>query len=159
MRILQKIFILFTVVAICSSCGFSKIAEQIEVKGVKNIELKGMTGLAVDAYVDNDSRYNIEMSEAVVELYHNSKKVVQMTQIGESLSPAQSQIYVPTVWRLSNINPRTIPSFVALLSKHDYDDITISYRARFSTKGLSKRISEENVDLTKFMAIFAKEEK
>ncbi len=159
MKMLNKIVVLLVVVAICSSCGFSKLAEQIEVKGLTNFELKGMTGLMVDAIVVNDSRYNIEMSEADVTFYLDSKKMVRLEQVGEALSPAESRSEVSMLWRLSGVDPRAISSFVSLLTKDNYDDITISYTTRFSTKGLSKRISQENVELTKFMAIFARDTK
>lgn len=155
MKIFKKIFLVAIVAILCSSCGFSKIANQVEVKGISNFEMKGMTGLAFDAFIVNESPYNIEMSEAEVTLYQGSKKMVHLIQVGEGVSAKESRENVATLWRISSVDPRMISSFISRLSKRNFDDITISYTVRFSTKGVGRKFSQENIDLKKFIAIFA----
>ncbi|MFI3248329.1 MAG: hypothetical protein R3Y39_04290 [Rikenellaceae bacterium] len=156
MRLLKSILVAVLALAVCSSCGLSKIAQQVEVEGFSKLDLKGMTGLQAAARVTNDSRYDIQMSEAEVTLYHNAKRAVTLTQVGEAISTAETRADVETLWKISGVDPRSISSFVSLLSDRELENMTISYSAKFSVKGLNKRISQENVELQKFMAIFAR---
>lgn len=155
MRWFRSIVVAIISLVICSSCGVSKIADQISVEGLTSLELKGMTGLQIGARVANDSRYNIQMSEAEVTFYHNEKRVVTLTQVGDVVSSAESRAEVMTLWKLSGVNPRSITSLIGQLKVRDIDDITLSYTAQFSVKGLKRRISHENVKLQNFIAIFA----
>lgn len=159
MRWLRSIVVAIISLVICSSCGVSKIADQISVEGLTSLELKGMTGLQIGARVANDSRFNIQMSEAEVTFYHNAKRAVTLTQVGDVVSSGESRSDIVTLWKISGVNPRSISSFIGLLKSRDIDDITISYTAQFSVKGLTRRISHENVKLQNFIAIFADSKK
>ncbi|MFI3289797.1 MAG: hypothetical protein R3Y66_06635 [Rikenellaceae bacterium] len=156
MRALKSIIVAILTLVICSSCGVSNLSKKIEVQGLATLELKGMAGVKADVSVVNDSRHRIKMQEAEVTLYNNSQRVVVLTQVGETIIPAKSSEDLPTLWKISYINQRSIPTLMSSLGKKSFDGFSFDYTARFSTKGISRRISDENVDLQNFMAIFAK---
>ncbi len=156
MKSFKYLFFALVVAIACSSCGVRKIADQVEVTRIAGLSLKGTTGLQVDFGVVNLSKYDITMSEADVTLYHKGKRVVTLTQVGETTSSSMSRGEVRTLWKFSGFDPRSISTYMSMLGGRVYDEMTISYSVRFSAKGIGKRISQENVDLQKFMAIFAK---
>lgn len=158
MKSLKYIFITLVVAIMCSSCGVRKIAEQVEVTRIAGLSLKGTTGLKVDLGVVNLSKYDITMSEAVITLYHKDKCAVTLTQVGDALSQSMHREEVGTLWKISGFDPRSLSTYMSLLGDQVYYEMKISFSARFSTKGISKRISQENVDLQNFMAIFAKKQ-
>lgn len=157
MKALKYIFITLLVAIVCSSCGVRKIPEQVEVTQITGLSLKGLTGLQVDLGVANLSKYDITMSEAIVTLYHHEKRIVTLTQVGESTSKTMTRGEVETLWKISGIDPRSISSYMTLLGDKVYDEMSISYSAHFQANNIGKRISQENIDLRNFMAIFAQQ--
>lgn len=156
MKLFKSIIVALLAIVICSSCGFRKIPEQIDIKGFTTLDLKGMTGLRADAYIVNDSRHEITMREGEVTLFYEDRRAILLTQVGEATLPALSEGDVKTLWKISNVDARAIPTLLSLLRSRDFNELEISYSARFSTKGMSRTISQENVNLQNFMTIFAK---
>lgn len=139
-----------------ASCGVSKIEDQLTFGAVESVELKGLTGLKIGLEFKNDSRYNLALNEGVVKLNSDGRQVASLTQIGEAVACKKSRGVVTSLWRISGLNPIAMLTLVTRIQSGDVEDLRVEYSARISANGLSKRISQEEIDIREFVNKFAK---
>lgn len=159
MRNLGKLFRLFTLMLVASvaltSCGLSTIDEKISLGGLESVELKGLTGLQIEVSVDNKSRYTLELDESVVEVLSAGRQVAKLTQVGSAVIHKKSDKTVKSIWRISGINPIAMLTTFSQIKSGKAEEFTVNYSTRVSTKGINKKFSQNDVDLTKFINTFA----
>ncbi len=138
------------------SCGMSKIEDQVEVGALESISLKGLTALELTFGLKNESKYRLEMSEGVIEVYIEGKHLMQLTQVGESVAEPRSEGSVETMWKIGGVDPLTMLAQSKRLASRDFSGMTVDFSAKVKANGVGKTISGKGVELTEFMTIFAK---
>lgn len=149
------LFALLATVAL-SSCGFSKLDEQVKFISVESVEMKGLTGLQLEINIANSSRHTVELKEGVVEILSEGRQVAKLTQIGSAVSHKRNTEAVESLWRISGLNPIAMISTLSRLTSGEDKTLRLNYSALLSASGLSTRISEQDVDITNFINTFVK---
>ncbi len=160
MRVVNFIKHLTLTLLLCSalgSCGISRLDEKIELGKLESIELKGLTAVELKFELTNNSKFKLEMSRGELDIFMEDKPIMQLRQIGESISLPKSQEIVATRWRIGGIDPITMLSYSRRLSSGDFSGMTANYTAKLTANGIGRTISGEGVDLMEFMTIFAKQ--
>ncbi len=151
-----RLFFALLALMFATSCSFTKLEEQVEIKSLEGVSLKGFTAVELSVVVANDSRYRLMMDRAELELFMGGKPLMQLKQVGESVAEGRTDGVVSSLWRIEGVDPMTMLSQSSRLIKGDFKGVTLNYRARLSAGKLHRSLEGEGVDLEKFMTIFTK---
>ncbi len=139
----------------CMPIQMARLADNVDIIGVEQIELKGLTGLMIDVKVSNNSRLDISMNRASLTIIKGGEAIATLSQVGEATSLARTTESVSTVWRIESVNPLSLLSLSGRILNRDFSGITVDYSADLSAGKISRSISGKDVDLTNLMVIFA----
>ncbi len=133
-----------------------RLEDQIEVKSLEEVSLKGLTAAELSVVVKNDSRYRLKMTGAEVEIFMRGERLMSLEQVGESVAEGRSEGVVKTLWRIGGANPLTMLSYSSRLMKGEFEGMTLNYRAQLSANGIGRKVEGEGVNMKQFMGIFEK---
>lgn len=156
-KAIKTLLVSLLLCTLLSSCGLSRIGEQVEVKGVEEIGLKGFTALGLTIGYVNDSKYDLKLSDGVVDIFVDQRQIMTLRQADPITASRKSEGSIETLWRIEGANPLTMLAYSKRFMAKDFTGVTIDYSVELKANKLGKRFSGKDIDLTKFMTIFASE--
>ncbi|MFI3304956.1 MAG: hypothetical protein R3Y68_00410 [Rikenellaceae bacterium] len=135
----------------------TKVSKQIKVIGIDRIELKGMSAIQIVVEIDNGSNYDLTMSEASADIMHDGRKIGQLEQVEPITAYAMKRESVKSLWRLKEVDPVTLLLLSGKILQNDFSDLRMNYRSVIQAGKYSHDFVDEDVDISKFLAIFSSE--
>lgn len=131
------------------------LTDGVEVLGLEACEFKGLTSFlfAVKLRSTTNTEYSMEGGEVVLLLARDT--VAVMKQNGVATLAPHAEGVVESLWNIERIDPMNMMLLSMQMAKQDYKGMNISYRVIFREGRKSREMSKKNLDLEKFMSIFA----
>lgn len=155
MKSIKRVILALTVALLAASCGVAKIAksyDQLELLGITDVSMKGLTGVQVTCRVSNSSKYNYVIDSSHAKLMHNGEVIAHLTQVGESVAYAYGTNLTHSTWKIEKMDPINTILLTARAAKMDFSGMTLDAGLTIRVDGSKLKLSRKGIDLDKLMA-------
>ena len=146
---------IITLISILSCLLFSSCLDvnDIEVVGVERFEIKSMSKIELGIEVRNDSRHNIKLKSAGLELYQGEKHVLSLVVREETIIPKKSVSIIDIPIHIKLRQPILSMLIVSDLNKYK-NSLKVSGDVHVKVGVMSKSFALNEMPLSQFIDTF-----
>lgn len=139
-----------------SSCRktMEKMREKVELIGVEDVRLVGLTSLEIDFSARNDTAYNLVVKEATITLLNTSTELGALHLSEPVTVKSRTTDTFTSRWRIEIGNPLQLLSLASKLRNNDLSGLFVSIDVDGRGGPVPVNISRERVPLSEILSKF-----
>lgn len=153
MKRLCNLLMMICCATLLSACG--GVARKVGPVELLSFRMVGLSGAEVTVAAANRSGHTLRIREAELRLYYEQNPVGTAELRSEIVLHRRSTDTCATRWRLGIENPVLLLLVQPRLTAQRWEGLSVDYRMRVASGGVSKTFSEKMVPLSEFLATFA----